>query len=443
MLDRYTLEPMGRIWTEENKLARWLEVELAVLHARAKLEQIPMEAYDAIREYAWFSTERIAELEERYQHDLIAFVECVRESLVSTPAEPWKDEVHRFVTSYDIEDPAMILLLREATEAIDDALAELEDVLNLRAAEFRGQVMIGRTHGQFAEPVSFGALLKMYQAAIARARSRLGHVYDNDVSEGKISGAVGSFAGMNPELERLALWKLELTPPIAETQILQRDRHAALLTNLAIIAGTIEQMCRTFWEMMRSDVGELMEPRKSTQRGSSAMPQKRNPILTERLIGMARLVRAAAGASLENIATPEHRDISQSSVERHIFPDATSITHYMIVRATGLVKGLVVNNDRMRETLARTHDTWAAQRVRYALVAKGVADTTAYDLTQKAAFQAVDTNTSFFTILAAEQIVAAGSTCFVTNLFDETDWAELANLHSYLEPGLKRIFFDE
>lgn len=442
MLDRYTLEPMGRIWTEENKLARWLEVELAVLHARAELGQILMEAYDAIEAQARFSTERIAELEERYQHDMIAFVECVRESLVGTPAEPWKDEVHRFVTSYDIEDPAMILLLRKAINTIDDALRELENALDLRADEFRTQAMIGRTHGQFAEPVSFGALLKVYGVSVSRARTRLEHVYNNEMCDGKISGAVGSYAGMNPEVERRALGRLNLITAIAETQILQRDRHAAVITTLAIIAGTIEQMCRTFWEMMRSDVGELMEPRKSTQRGSSAMPQKRNPILTERLIGMARLVRAAAGASLENIATPEHRDISQSSVERHIFPDATSITHYMIVRATGLVKGLVVNSDRMEETLGRTYDTWAAQRVRYALVAKGVTDSDAYDLTQRMAFQAIDQRTSFFSIIKWEWIAVNGESVRVHDLIDEVEMESLADLPSYLAPGLARIFGD-
>lgn len=442
MLARYTLEPLRTIWTEEGKLATWLQVELAVLHARAELGQIPMEAYEAIEAHAKFDVKRIAELEERYQHDMIAFVECVRESLIGTPAEPWKDEVHRFVTSYDIEDPAMILLLREAAETIIECLLNLERALEAQASTFRNQFMIGRTHGQFAEPVSFGALLLVYANALSRSHARLQQVIDDDLHDGKISGAVGSFAGMNPEIERLALDHLGLVTSTAETQILQRDRHAALLTNLAIIAGTIEQMCRTFWEMMRSDVGELMEPRKSTQRGSSAMPQKRNPILTERLMGMARLVRAAAGASLENIATPEHRDISQSSVERHIFPDATAITHYMIVKATALVKGLVVNGDHMKETLDRTYDTWAAQRVRYALVAKGVTDSDAYDLTQRIAFQAIERRKSFFSLIKNEGVTVGRESLPVCDRIDDAAMKALADLPSYLEPGLKRIFGD-
>jgi adenylosuccinate lyase len=381
MLKRYTLVPMRELWSEERKFAAWLKVELAVLGQRLH------EALCAdITHAAEIDVARIEELEAEFEHDMIAFVVSVQEKLEAAGLGHVKGEFHKGLTSYDIEDPAMMLTLREANRLIVEKLTKLSCALRKKALEHQWTLMIARTHGQYAEPSTFGHLLLVYALAVERSIRRLNYIEETELQEGKISGAVGTYAGMDPTLEEKALARLGLRPAIAETQILQRDRHATLLNALAVAAGTIEQMCRTFWVMMRSDVGELEEPRKAKQRGSSAMAHKKNPILTERLIGMARLLRGDALAGMENIATLEWREISQSSVERHIFPDATSLLHYMAGKAAYLVENLIVFPERMRENLEKTNGIWATQPVRLALINAGVEPNAAYEYLQRAAF---------------------------------------------------------
>lgn len=389
MLQRYTLEPMKRLWgNSQTKFQFWLKVELAMLKARQLAGQLSEDAYNAIATHAKIDVARIDQLESEYRHDMIAFVVAVQESLSAAGVGQYKEELHKLLTSYDIEDPAMILMLRQAVELILVELELLSDALTAKAYEHKQTIMIARTHGQFAEPTTFGHLLLVHYYEIQRSIDRLKHALDTDLSEGKMSGAVGSYAGIDPALEAAALRELGLMPAKAETQILQRDRHANLLSIIAIAGSSIERLARTFWEMMRSEVGELQEPRSKNQRGSSAMAHKINPITTEQLMGLPRLLRGYALAAMEDIATPEGRDISQSSVERHIFPDATSLMHYMAHKAAGLVADLVVFPERMAHNLnVVSRGVWASQQIRNALMEAGVEYNPAYKYLQRATFR--------------------------------------------------------
>lgn len=389
MLARYTLEPMKRLWGDpQTKFEYWLKVELAMLKARQLAGQLSEDAYNAISSHAKIDVARIDQLETEYRHDMIAFIVAVQESLVAAGVGEYKGELHKLLTSYDTEDPAMVLMLRRAVELVLTELELLSDALCVQAYAHKETLMIARTHGQFAEPAAFGAMLLVHYYEIDRSMSRLRHVLDTDLSEGKMSGAVGSYAGLDPDLEVAALKELGLKPAKAETQILQRDRHANLMNVLAVAASSIERLARTFWEMMRSDVGELQEPRGKKQRGSSAMSHKKNPITTEQLMGLPRLLRGYAHAAMENVATPECRDISQSSVERHVFPDSTALLHYMANKAANLVAGLVVNPERMLYNLETgSRGVWATQLVRNSLMESGIEYNVAYEYTQTAAFQ--------------------------------------------------------
>lgn len=388
MLKRYTREEMGKLWADETKFRLWLRVELAVVRARAKLGKILMSACEKIEDRASFDVQTIEQLEAEYGHDMLAFVGAVQESLRKAGVGDLADEFHREVTSYDIEDPALILLLRDAAKLILGKLRRLEETLRRKARGHKWTLMIFRTHGQFAEPSTFGHLLLVYAEAVSRSIARLEHVLRTELAEGKISGAVGNFIGPSPKLEEYALAQLELAPAKAETQILQRDRHAMFMAALTVTSGTIGQMCRTFWEMMRSDVGELEEPRKPRQRGSSYMPHKKNPILNEQFMGIPRLLRGYTGAALEDIETPEARDISQSIVERHIFPDATYLLYHQAGKAADLVEKLVVFPDVMKHNLERALGTWASPHVRAALMDAGLSYDASYDYAQKASFKA-------------------------------------------------------
>ncbi len=392
MLKRYTKPVMLDLWDrEETKFEYWLKVELAFLHARATRGDIPMTAFEAIRDNAKINVARMKEIEEEVQHDMIAFVTMIQESLVAAGVGQHKERFHELLTSYNTEDPAQMLMLNKAVEYIIDELQNLRRALRDLAAKHMDTYMIMRSHGQFAEPSTFAHLVLVFDQAIERGIIRLAACRDNDLSDGNISGAVGSYGEIDPELEKEALRLLGLKPAKAETQILQRDRHAALLSSLAIVGSSIGQMCRTFWEMCRSEIRELQEPRSARQKGSSAMAHKKNPIGLEQLMGLPRKLRGDAHAAMEDIETPECRDISQSSVERHILPDVTSLVHYMAVRATGIVRGLVVFPDRMTYHLeVATRGTWAGQPVRTALMGAGVEYETAYRYVQAASFEAMD-----------------------------------------------------
>lgn len=391
MIGRYTLPKMAFLWNrKETKFEYWWMVELAVLQAYVSMGQLSQRAYRAIERHAVIDVRRIERIEASTNHDMIAFVKCIQYYLIKAGFAKYSDRVHEEVTSYDVEDPALILMLRQAVQYCLDELRLLEEALRTRAREHKWTLMIGRSHGQYGQPDTFGHLLLVYAEQVERSIIRLECLLEEELSQGKVSGAMGNFAEVSPRLEKLTLKSLGLKPAKAETQILQRDRHAAVVSALAIAAATIEHMAKTFWVMMRSDVGELREPRRKNQKGSSAMSHKRNPILTERLLGHARLVRANAIVAFENIATFEAREISQSSAERVILPDATTIVHYMARKATSLVSRLEVFPDRMMESLQRTQGVWASQRVRNQLMTAGLSSKVAYDYTQKLGFQAAD-----------------------------------------------------
>jgi len=443
-LDRYTLSPMDAYWgCEETKFEYWLLVELAVIDAYVVLGRLDPEGAKLIRQYARFNLIRMKELEAKFGHDMIAFTETVRESLVGTPAERFAFWFHLEVTSYNIEDPALILRLRQSTEVVIGAAKNLQMVLRGRAEECQNMPMIMCTHGQDAQPDTFGHILLVYVAQIERCWLRLQRSLDDDLKEGNISGAIGRYNEIDPEVERIALASLGLVPAKAETQILQRDRHAALMSHLSHLTSMIGQMCSTFWIMMHSGIRELQEPRKKDQRGSSAMPQKRNPILVEQLRGLARMLRGCAVIANENIDTFEGRDISQSLPERLIWPMGFCLTHYAIVRATGLVGNLVIFEQQMRENLeVRTQGTWASQRVRNSLERAGVEHNEAYEYVKNVAFVAIDQKTPMFELLCDSDYAVSigGGKATALQIFGREVLAECFDVVSYLEQGAVALF---
>ncbi|TSC82010.1 MAG: adenylosuccinate lyase [Parcubacteria group bacterium Gr01-1014_20] len=444
MLDRYTRPEMNHLWMrKDTKFQEWLNVELAYLKARLDSGQLSLEAFDAISRNAKIVVERIEALDKVFKHDMIAFIKAVHETLEAAGVGSYKEELHKFLTSYDVEDPALIMMLRRAIKLVIDEFERLESALRDAAKAHKWTLMIARTHGQYAEPTSFGCLLLVYANGINRSILRLRHLLDTELNEGKMSGAVGTYGGMDPELEEKALAVLGLVPAKAETQILQRDRHAMVIATLAVASGTISQMCRTFWEMMRSDVKELREPTTNTQRGSSSMPQKKNPIYTEQGMGLPRVVSACASAAFENISTPEHRDISQSSVEREIFPTATGLVHYLAHRMTWLVENLVVREKRMKKNLeVNSLGVWASQRVRNALMSSGLDYDTAYTYIQKAAFATDEDeeNEVHLLVILSRMSISEDDPRTAASILGEEELEACFNAKSYIEGGVEHIF---
>lgn len=444
MLQRYTKEPMAQLWLDpQTKFFYWLKVELAVLRARVKLGEIAPEVPEAIQDNAAINVARIDELENGPNgvgHDMIAFIMAVQESLQQAGVpQNIINELHQRVTSYDIEDPALVLMLRQALELIIKELTDLQYALQQQADKHRQTIMIARSHGQYAEPDSFGRLLLSFASDIKRSVKRLQYILDEELCEAKISGAVGNYAGMDPRIEKLALAELGLRPAKVETQILQRDRHAMMMSVIAIAGASIERLAKTLWVMMRSDVGELQEPRGKKQRGSSRMPQKRNPILTEQLFGLPRLLRGAVQPALEDIATIECREISQSSVERHIFPDATSQLHYMAARVTKLIQNLIVFPERMQENLECSYDTWAGGPLKDALLTAGVDPTTVYEFIQGACFQAQDGRTPLLTVLNHLPLSATDHRT-IYDLLPVENITALMDPWNYIQAGVDHAF---
>lgn len=401
MIERYTRPAMGRIWTEDNRYANWLRVELAATQALAECHQVPAEAAQAIRAKARFDPKRIAVLEARVRHDVIAFTMAVSEHL--GPEARW---LHYGLTSYDVVDTALALLLREATAILLDDLKELARVLQRRALEFKDTVMVGRTHGVHAEPTTFGLKLANWYAEIERDRKRL-EVAEEEIAVGKISGAVGTFAHLGPEVEERILKKLDLKPAPISTQIIQRDRHAYYLATLALIAATLEKIALEIRLLQRTEVREVEEFFGGEQRGSSAMPHKRNPVTAEQLCGLARVIRANAQAALENVALWHERDISHSSVERIILPDSTILLDYMLAKTTALLETLAVYPDRMRANLEMTHGLVFSGQLLLDLAAKGVSRDDAYKWVQEDSMRSWDTGKDFKQIVLADKRIAA------------------------------------
>jgi adenylosuccinate lyase len=388
---------MARIWSDEGKLERWLEVELAALEAWAEVGEVPAEAAEEIRIQARPpSPGRVAEIEQRTHHDLAAFVDAVAADL--GPAGRW---FHYGLTSSDVVDTALALQLRAAGELILDGLDHAFDSVVARAEEHRLTITIGRTHGVHAEPTTFGLKLAGWAFELDRARGRVARALEG-VRVGKLSGAVGNYAAVDPEVERLTCERLGLEPEPAATQVVQRDRHAELLTSLAVAAASLERFALEIRHLARTEVAEVEEPFGKGQKGSSAMPHKRNPVVAERICGLARVVRAASLVGLENVALWHERDISHSSAERVMIPDAFLALDYMLDRLAWLVDGLLIRPDRMRRNLDSSRGLFFSQRLLLALVADGVARDEAYRLVQGHAMRAWEEERDFPELVRAD-----------------------------------------
>jgi adenylosuccinate lyase len=401
MIARYSRPAMAAVWSDESRLARWLEVELAALEGWGEAGVIPADAVAAIRERAAPpSPERVAELERQTQHDTAAFVDAVAEQL--GPEGRW---FHYGLTSSDVVDTALSLQIQAAGRLLLDGLDRALAAVAARAAEHRDTLCIGRTHGVHAEPTTFGLKLAGWAFELDRNRTRLVRALA-DLRFGKLSGAVGTYSATDPEVERIACERLGLEPAPSSTQILQRDRHAALLTTLAVFASSLDKFALEIRHLARTEVRELEEPFGAGQKGSSAMPHKRNPVVAERICGLARVVRAAAVAGLENVALWHERDISHSSAERVIIPDAFLALDYMLDRFAWLVEGLRVFPDRMRRNLDAGHGLFFSQRVLLALVESGLSRDEAYRLVQGHAMRAWEEEQDFPGLLRADEAVA-------------------------------------
>ena len=381
---------MAGVWSEQRKLERWLEVELAALDAWAELGVVPAEEGRAVRERAVAPTpERVREIEERTQHDVAAFVDAVAETLGE--AGRW---FHYGLTSSDVIDTALSLQVQEAGRLILEGVERARDAVARRAEEHRDTLTIGRTHGVHAEPTTFGLKLAGWVFELDRNRVRVERALEG-MRVGKLSGAVGTYAATDPEVERIACERLGLEPAPASTQILQRDRHAELLAALAVAGASLEKFALEIRHLARTEVREVEEPFVRGQKGSSAMPHKRNPVVAERLCGLARVVRSAALVGLENVALWHERDISHSSAERVVLPDAFLALDYMLDRFAWLVDGLVVFPERMQRNLEESHFLFFSQRVLLALVEAGLSRDDAYRLVQRNAMRAWDEEQDF------------------------------------------------
>jgi adenylosuccinate lyase len=396
MIDRYTLPEMGALWSEQNKFQKWLDVEIAVCEIHADNGIIPAEALEQIKTRAQFSVARINEIEKTTNHDVIAFTTNLAESIGEASRF-----VHYGLTSSDVADAANALLLRDASDIILAKVDQLMEALKRRAFEFKNTPQVGRTHGIHAEPTSFGLTFALWFDEMRRNRERLLRAQDV-VAVGKISGAVGAFAHLDPSVEESVCRRLGLKAALVSTQVIQRDVYAEYLTTLAIIAATLEKMALNVRHWQRTEVREAQERFTKGQKGSSAMPHKRNPIISERICGMARIVRANSVVGLENVALWHERDISHSSAERVVLPDSSIALDYMLQKTIGLIDGLVVYPERMLENLNATKGLIFSGQLLLALTSKGVSRETAYDWVQRNAMRVWDEDRDFQTLVKAD-----------------------------------------
>jgi adenylosuccinate lyase len=401
VIERYTLPEMGALWNEEAKFRAWLRVELAVCRARARLGEIPQQEVEELAEKADFSVGRIKEIEEETNHDVIAFVTAVSETLAEKGAANVARHFHFGLTSSDVLDTAGALQLTEALRLIREEAKALVLLLCDMALAHRNTVMVGRTHGVHAEPTTLGHKLAVWAFEMERNLERLDHA-EEVASVGKISGAVGTYANVDPKVEALTCEELGLKPAPASTQVIQRDRHAEVLSTIAILGSTMEKIALEIRGAQRTEVRELAEPFRTGQKGSSAMPHKRNPILAERLSGMARLLRGYAGVGFENNALWQERDISHSSAERVALPDSTTLAHYMLRVTRRILDGLQVDEERMLENLNSGGGIVYSGRVLLALVEAGMGRDEAYAVVQGAAMRAWGGEGGFRDLLEAD-----------------------------------------
>ena len=401
MIRRYTLPEMAAIWSEQARFEHILKVELAVARAQAARGLIPPAALEALETKAAVDVDRISEIERTTDHDIIAFVSQVAESV-----GPEGRYLHLGLTSSDVVDTGLALQLRAAGARLLQDTDRLIEVLVARARAEADTTMMGRTHSVHAEPTTFGLKVAGWAFEIDRGRRRLATAVD-EIGTGKVSGPVGTYSHLDPDIEAEVLAALGLHVDPASSQIVQRDRHAALLVAIAILGGSLERIATEVRNLQHTEIGEVQEPFGVGQRGSSAMPHKRNPILAERISGMARLLRGYAQTSLEDQPLWHERDISHSSAERVILPDATTLLDYMLVRMTGLIEGLVVRSERMRENITRGLGLHASSRVLVALVEQGgIGRDEAYAIVQRAALRAADERAPLRDLLAVDPVVA-------------------------------------
>jgi adenylosuccinate lyase len=412
VIERYTLPEIGAVWTEEAKYRAWLEVELAVSRARAQLGEIPTEEVEELAEKADFTVERIQEIERETEHDVIAFVTNVAEY-----AGDVARHFHFGLTSSDVLDTAGALQLKEALDLIFGEARGLTLLLAEMSLEHKDTVMVGRTHGVHAEPTVFGHKLAVWAFEMERNLDRLSHAREV-AAVGKISGAVGTYANVDPKVEAIACQELGLSSSRASTQVVQRDRHAEVLSTLAILGSTMEKIALEVRGAQRTEVRELAEPFGRGQKGSSAMPHKRNPILAERLCGMARILRANATVGFENNALWQERDISHSSAERVVLPDSTILTFYMLRTTARILRGLEVHKERMLENLNSGGGIVYSGRVLLALVESGMARDDAYRIVQHAAMQSWEGKGGFREVLSTDDDVRERLGDEVNTLFD-------------------------
>ena len=385
MIERYTLPEMGELWTDNYKLKTWLQVEIAVCEAQAELGYIPKEAVEEIKAKAQFDLQRVLEIEAEVRHDVIAFLTNVNEYVGDVGRY-----IHLGLTSSDVLDTALALQMVASLNLILSRLEDLIQAIRYQAQQHRYTVMVGRSHGIHAEPITFGFKLAGWLAEVLRNRDRLVRLRQ-DIAVGKISGAVGTYANVDPRVEAIACQKMGLDPDTASTQVISRDRHGEYVQQLALLAASIERFAVEIRNLQRTDVLEVEEFFSKGQKGSSAMPHKRNPIRSERLTGMARIIRGNAIAALENVALWHERDISHSSVERVILPDTCILTHFMLKEITGLVKNLLVYPENMKRNMNVYGGVIFSQKVLLTLVEGGMSREEAYKIVQICAHEAWNT----------------------------------------------------
>jgi len=418
MIPRYTRTEMGKLWEPENRFQKWLDVEIAVCEAWAELGEIPKEALTVIKEKAKFDIARIDEIEKTVKHDVIAFLTSVSEFV-----GPESRFIHKGLTSSDVVDTALSLLMREAADIIIKDIRELMGVLKEQAFKYKDVPCIGRSHGVHAEPMTFGLKFALWYEDAKRNLKRIETAKDI-VSVGKLSGAVGTFSNVPTKLEDMVCKKLGLKPEPVATQVVQRDRHAEYMATLALIAACIEKIAVEIRHLQRTEVLEAEEPFSAGQKGSSAMPHKRNPVGCENLSGLARVVRSNAMAALENIALWHERDISHSSVERVIIPDSTILVDYMLNRLKGILKDMHVYPDRMKSNMDRSYGLYNSQRVMLALTEKGLTREDAYAMVQKNAMESWKEGVSFMKLLQKDSDI--------TKYLSHREIEEIFDLRYYL-----------
>jgi adenylosuccinate lyase len=406
MIERYTRPEMAQIWSEENKYRQWLEVELAASEALAESNDVPPEAARLLRQHASFDLKRIQEIEREVKHDVIAFTTAVSESLAAAGAANASRWLHYGLTSNDVVDTAQALMVRSASEVILRGMTDLAAALKTRAFEFKDAVQIGRTHGIHAEPITFGLKLALWYDEVQRNLARFSAAAE-EMRVGKISGAVGAFGHIGPQAEERICERLGLRPAPIASQVISRDRHANYVATLALVAATLEKIALEIRHLQRTEIREAEEPFAKGQKGSSAMPHKRNPVSCEQICGLARVVRGNVQPAFENIALWHERDISHSSVERVILPDTTALVDYMLARTIWLISGLRVSSERMKRNLDLTRGLVFSGQLLLDLSAAGMLREEAYKLVQGYAMAAWEGDGDFRAVVTSDPTISS------------------------------------